>query len=124
MNPKEHMKTVLKIEYIYLFIVGVYGYSLTGISWWWFIGLFFAPDLSMLGYLKSPRIGAALYNLFHHFGTGILCFLLVRYLDSNGLEVAGIILFSHSAFDRIFGFGLKYPDSFHNTHLGKIGGEK
>jgi len=35
--------------------------------------------------------------------------------------LVGIILFSHSAMDRVFGYGLKYPDSFKNTHLGKIG---
>jgi hypothetical protein len=26
--------------------------------------------------------------------------------------------------DRIFGYGLKYPDAFQHTHLGWIGGAK
>ena len=37
------------------------------------------------------------------------------------LEIAGIILLAHSAFDRMLGYGLKYSDSFKNSHLGKIG---
>jgi hypothetical protein len=37
------------------------------------------------------------------------------------LQLAGIILFTHSSMDRVFGYGLKYPDSFNNTHLGPIG---
>ncbi|TAG51385.1 MAG: DUF4260 family protein, partial [Runella slithyformis] len=30
----------------------------------------------------------------------------------------GIILFAHSAMDRIAGYGLKYEDAFKHTHLG------
>ena len=35
-----------------------------------------------------------------------------------------IILFAHISMDRIFGYGLKFNDSFFNTHLGKIGKNK
>ena len=72
-------------------------------------------------YLAGSKTGAFLYNLFDHFAVGILCFVVGKYLGSDYLTVAGIILFTHSAFDRILGYGLKYPDSFHNTHLGIIG---
>jgi hypothetical protein len=37
------------------------------------------------------------------------------------MEIAGIILFTHISFDRVLGYGLKYSDSFHNTHMGIIG---
>jgi hypothetical protein len=30
-------------------------------------------------------------------------------------------LFCHSSLDRVLGYGLKYPDAFQNTHLGRIG---
>ncbi len=30
-------------------------------------------------------------------------------------------LFAHSSMDRMLGYGLKYEDSFGNTHLGMIG---
>jgi len=115
------MKTSLKIEHLALFALGVFTFSQTGVSWWWFIGLFFLPDLSMLGYVVSPKLGAITYNIAHHFATAILIYLLGFLLNEPSLKIAGIILFSHSAFDRIFGYGLKYPDRFENTHLGIIG---
>ena len=115
------MKILLKLEYVSLFLIGILAFVETGISWWWFAAMFFLPDLSMLGYLAGSRAGALLYNLFHHFAVGILCFVVGKYFGYEYLTVSGIILFSHSAFDRILGYGLKYPDSFHNTHLGTIG---
>ena len=39
---------------------------------------------------------------------------------NSWLMLVGIILFGHSCMDRMLGFGLKYPDSFKNTHLGAI----
>lgn len=33
----------------------------------------------------------------------------------------GIVMFAHSSFDRVLGYGLKYCDNFKNTHLGAIG---
>src|SRR5918994_4494345 len=34
-------------------------------SWLMFALLLLAPDLSMLGYIGGPRVGATLYNVFH-----------------------------------------------------------
>lgn len=115
------MKILLKLEYVFLFLVGILAFIQTGTSLWWFAALFFLPDLSMIGYLAGNKSGAFLYNLSHHFGVGILCFVAGKYLDNDYLTISGIILFSHAAFDRILGYGLKFSDSFHNTHLGKIG---
>jgi hypothetical protein len=30
-------------------------------------------------------------------------------------------MFSHAAFDRMLGYGLKYEQGFRHTHLGTIG---
>ncbi|MEO5584504.1 MAG: DUF4260 family protein [Flavobacteriales bacterium] len=35
--------------------------------------------------------------------------------------MASVILYGHSCMDRVFGFGLKFGDSFQHTHLGWIG---
>ena len=37
------------------------------------------------------------------------------------LQLAGVIMFSHAAFDRLLGYGLKYEKGFKFTHLGEIG---
>lgn len=115
------MKTVLQLEYAALLLLGTIAFAATGCSWWWFLGLFFLPDLSMLGYIFSQKAGAWTYNLFHHLGLAVIVYFAGKYFSSTELELAGIILFSHSAFGRLLGYGLKYSDSFQNTHLGRIG---
>ncbi|MFZ4927568.1 DUF4260 domain-containing protein [Chryseobacterium sp. Mn2064] len=118
------MKLQLKLEYAAFLLLGIYAFAQTEYSWWWFALLFFAPDVSMLGYTVNTKTGAFLYNLFHHLGVAIIVYLAGVYLSLPYLQLTGTILFSHSAFDRILGYGLKYPDSFQNTHLGKIGKNK
>ncbi|WP_317235649.1 DUF4260 domain-containing protein [Belliella filtrata] len=79
------------------------------------------PDLSMVGYLANSRIGAMFYNLFHHKFLAIIILALGYSFNVSELTLAGIILIGHSAMDRIFAYGLKYPDNFKNTHLRWIG---
>ena len=88
---------------------------------WWFISLFFAPDTGVIGYVFNVKIGSFLYNLCHHQGLAILFWLIGFHLHLQVLQLIGVILFSHSAFDRILGYGLKYEKGFKFTHLGEIG---
>ncbi|GIJ97416.1 hypothetical protein CAPN001_19850 [Capnocytophaga stomatis] len=115
------MKILLKLEYIALFVLGIVMFGQLEYEWWWFLVLFFVPDVSILGYLVNSKIGAICYNFAHHLGVAVVVFILGNYLNMNELSLAGSVLFAHSAFDRMLGFGLKYSDDFKNTHLGKIG---
>lgn len=92
-----------------------------GYAWWVFFAWLLAPDLSMIGYAVNTRIGAWLYNFFHHQGVAVMVGLTGLYISSQELQLAGLVLFGHSAMDRIFGYGLKYSDDFKHTHLGWIG---
>lgn len=114
------MKTIIKLEELAEFILGLFFFSVLHYDWWWFPVLLFVPDLSMIGYLVNPKLGAIVYNFFHHKALAILSIIFGYVLINNPLSLAGAILLSHSAMDRVFGFGLKYPDSFKNTHLGKL----
>jgi len=118
-----HMKQLLTAEEIAQFILGIIGLSIQPLhfSWWLWIILFLSPDLSMLGYLINTRIGAFFYNLFHHKLLGIAILIFGYYLKVDSILFIGILLFTHSCFDRIFGYGLKYSDDFKHTHLGMIG---
>lgn len=118
------MNILLKLEQIGITLLGVYLFSMTGYSWWLFLLLFFAPDIGMAGYLINPKIGAVLYNLFHHQGLAAVVIIIGFILADPVVIGAGAILLSHTAFDRILGFGLKYSDSFKHTHLGWIGNKK
>lgn len=92
-----------------------------GISWWVCLLLFFTPDISMLGYLVNNQIGAISYNLFHSKAIAIAIIIIGVVMGNNYLIFAGLILFGHSSFDRIMGYGLKHFTGFNHTHLGIIG---
>ncbi len=115
------MKNLLRLEELLMFVFSLYLFSGLDASWGLFALLFFAPDLSMLGYLANPRLGAWTYNLIHHKGLGITLYVLGSLLTIPWLTFIGILFFSHSSFDRIMGYGLKHEDAFQNTHLGRIG---
>lgn len=123
-NPVNRMKNILKAEYLFLLFLGVYAFHETEQKWWIFAVCFFAPDISMLGYAVNSKIGAWVYNFFHHFALAIVVYIVGKIWETEWIEITGIILFSHISFDRVLGYGLKYPDSFHNTHLGFIGKQK
>jgi len=61
------VKTLLRLEGLTLFVGMVVLYVAWDGSWWIFAILFFAPDLSFLGYLSGPRIGALIYNAAHSY---------------------------------------------------------
>jgi len=112
---------LLKLEEIAQFGLRIFLFSQLDYDWWAFPACLLLPDLSMIGYLFGPRLGAWMYNLFHHKLLGITLYLFGATWQMPWLELTGILLFSHSAMDRIFGYGLKYADAFTNTHLGRIG---
>lgn len=115
------MNTVLKLEELAMLLLGAWAFSLLDFSWWWFAGLFFVPDIGMIGYAINNRIGAFTYNLFHHKALAIAIALMGMIMDSSVFQLTGIILFSHSSFDRMLGYGLKFKKGFKFTHLGEIG---
>lgn len=118
------MKSVLKMEEMFLTLLAFYLFLALDYAWWWFFLLLLAPDVSMLGYLLGPKIGAWVYNLAHHRGVAVALFLLGGIGQAGWLQAIGLILLGHASLDRVFGYGLKYTDSFQHTHLGRIGGER
>lgn len=114
------MKTLLKSEELIQFLGAIYLFSRLNFAWWWFPALILVPDLSMIGYVINPAIGAVFYNIVHHKGLGILIGLLGLFTANQTLMLLGIILFAHSSMDRMMGYGLKYYDSFKHTSLGNL----
>jgi hypothetical protein len=112
----------LRLEGLAVLLAATLAYRLyTPESWLLFVGLFLLPDLSMLGYLAGPRVGAVLYNLVHTYvGPAILGALGVLWLGDRALAVA-LVWAAHIGLDRGLGYGLKYSTAFQETHLGRIG---
>jgi hypothetical protein len=87
----------------------------------WFIPLLLVPDVGMLGYLRGNHVGAITYNLIHNWFVGGVVLGLGLWLVSQPLTMAGAVLVAHTGIDRVMGYGLKYPTSFKDTHLGRLG---
>jgi Domain of unknown function (DUF4260) len=115
------MKNVLKLEEIAMLAISIYALYLLKVDWWCYLLLILGPDISMVGYLAGNKVGAVTYNLFHHKGIAIVIYLTGFLLNSEVLQITGIILFGHSSMDRTFGYGLKLGEGFKYTHLGIIG---
>ncbi len=110
-------RSILRLEAGVALAASLLGYSLVGGHWLLFAVLFLVPDLTMAGYLRNPAVGAMIYNAGHSY---ILPAALAAVGFTGGppiLESLAIIWMAHIAFDRLLGFGLKYPDRFGHTHL-------
>ena len=118
------MKNLIRLEEAAMFGLSIYLFSRLGFAWWWYPALLLVPDISALGYLVNTRLGAATYNFAHHKAVAIVVYVAGLYLGNETVQLAGLILFGHSSMDRLFGYGLKYGDSFRHTHLGMIGNLK
>ena len=108
---------LLRFEEAALLTASILLYAQLHYSWLLFAILFFAPDLFMLGYLVNPRTGSAIYNLGHSHFVPLALFALAVTTHRPLFSAIAIIWFGHIAFDRIFGYGLKYPSRFKDTHL-------
>jgi Domain of unknown function (DUF4260) len=111
---------LLHLESAALFALSLFIYYANGYRWWLFAALFLLPDLSMLGYLIDVKWGSSFYNLVHTM-TGpaiVILFCLIR-MNLSLLPYA-LIWVAHISFDRMLGFGLKYPTQFKDTHLQHV----
>ena len=119
------MKSLQQLESLGLLTFTVFMYSqIYSSGWGLFAALFFVPDISFLGYVFNKHLGAYWYNSFHHQGVIVIAIFLGWMLGYPLVQQIGIIFLAHSFFDRALGYGLKYTDSFHHTHLGWIGKNK
>jgi hypothetical protein len=112
-------RTYLRLEGLAAFAASLsfYGWRLE--PWPTFLLLFLAPDLSMLGYLAGPKIGARLYNVAHNYVGPIFLAVWSLRIGVDDYVMYSLIWTAHIGFDRMLGFGLKYPTAFGDTHLSR-----
>lgn len=114
-------RAVLRAEGALVLAAAVTAFHLLGGGWGLFALLFLVPDLSMLGYLRGPRLGAILYNVGHStLGPALLAGVGLAFGVSI-LPLLATIWVAHVGFDRMLGYGLKYGSRFVDTHLGQVG---
>ena len=115
------LRTLLRLEGLTLFAGMTLLYAFWGGPWWVYAVLFLVPDLSFLGYLAGPKIGAIVYNAMHSY-MAPLALMTAGFGFAPPLVISvAMIWLAHIGLDRALGYGLKYSKGFAFTHLGTIG---
>ena len=112
--------TFLRLEGAAVFALSFIAYDKLGLSWWYWL-LLLVPDIFMIGYVKNKGLGALSYNIGHSYISPAVLALIAYGLDWKVGYGLAIIWVAHIAMDRLLGYGLKKPEGFEHTHLGKIG---
>jgi len=112
---------LLRLEELACLTAAVALYSKSHFNWLLFALLFLAPDIFMLGYLADARFGSAMYNLGHWLAIPVTLLVLAYLHGWPQMQACSLIWISHIAFDRMLGYGLKYPGGFRNTHIQAMG---
>lgn len=114
------IRIVISFEYAFGCIVYFLFYVHLDYSIWMFFLLLFVPDITMIGYIVNRSVGALLYNVGHSFIFPYMLLVVAILNEYTSLLMIVIIWLAHIYLDRSIGFGLKYRDSFRETHLQKI----
>ncbi|HEY7451246.1 MAG TPA: DUF4260 family protein [Candidatus Limnocylindria bacterium] len=122
MNPPDRsVAWILRVESAAIGVVGVVAWLTIGGPPLLLIPALLLPDLSALGYVAGPRVGAITYNLVHNWALAAVLALLAIAIGQVWPLAAAAVIGAHVGFDRALGYGLKLPTSFQDTHLGRIG---
>jgi hypothetical protein len=113
MNPR----LLVQLEGAAVFVLSVFSYHWGQGSWLQFGVFFLVPDISMIGYLAGARTGAAIYNAIHTYAGPLMLAGFSVAMAHHTTLLLSLIWIAHIGFDRMLGFGLKYPNSFKDTHL-------
>jgi hypothetical protein len=119
------LKRIVSLEYILAAVLIALFYIVVGkFEWYWLLVFFLAFDLTALGYVVNPKVGATFYNIGHSLiGPFILTIVYILTINETVLFITLLWLF-HICVDRALGYGLKHSTSFNHTHLGPIGKAK
>lgn len=111
----------LRLEGAALFTVAAGAYLVVGEPLWLFALLLFAPELSMIAYLRGPRVGAIGYNAAHTTVVPLVVAGLSVWQGATLPLAVALIWLAHIGGDRALEYGLKHADGFGRTHLGPVG---
>ena len=114
------VKKILHVEYGVAFLFVLMIYIKFDFSLWVFILLLFVPDVTMVGYLRNAQIGAVVYNLGHNLILPIMCTTFCLYVSNETGLMLAMIWLAHILMDRFLGYGLKYSQSFQETHMQRV----
>ncbi len=115
------VRILLRLEGVCVLVAACVAYAKFDLDWSTFAIYFLVPDLSLLGYFAGTKVGAISYNTAHSYLGAVVSLVIGFTVSSPALQCVGLIWCAHIGFDRALGYGLKYPEGFGFTHLGRIG---
>ncbi|MEP6835958.1 MAG: DUF4260 domain-containing protein [Gemmatimonas sp.] len=115
------VRSWLRLEALTVTVAGLMVWAGMGGGWARFALLLLVPDLSLIGYVWGPRVGAALYNVAHSYALPLMIGVIGGALDHRALVLTSSLWITHIGIDRALGYGLKYATAFQDTHLGRVG---
>ena len=113
-------RVLLHAEGAAVAIAAVALYFDAGFTWWVLLVLALAPDVSVVGYLGGPRVGAAAYDAAHTYVLPVALATVGVVTETDVAVQLGLIWMTHIGVDRAIGYGLKYPSGFTDTHLQRV----
>jgi hypothetical protein len=113
-------RVLLRVEGLVVAVAAVALYFFADYPWWLLVALALAPDLSMVGYLAGPTVGAAAYDAAHTYAVPVALAAFGVIGDAETAVQLGLIWVTHIGVDRAIGYGLKYPAGFTETHLQRV----
>jgi hypothetical protein len=113
-------RVLLHAEGVAVAVAAIALYFHADFPWWLLVALVLVPDLSMVGYLAGPAIGAAAYDAAHTYSLPVALAAVGLIVDAETAVQLGLIWLTHIGVDRALGYGLKYPTEFKDTHLQRV----
>ena len=113
-------RRLLHLEGVVVLAAAIALYFDAGYGWLLLVLLFLAPDLSMLGYLGGPRVGALAYDVVHTYALPVALGAVGVLGGYEHATQLALVWAAHIGMDRMLGYGLKYPTAFKDTHLQRV----
>jgi uncharacterized protein DUF4260 len=113
-------RVLLHVEGVAVAAAAIALYFHAGFPWWLLVALALAPDLSAVGYLAGPTIGAAAYDAAHTYALPVALGAIGLIFAAETAVQLSLIWLTHIGVDRAVGYGLKYPTGFKDTHLQRV----
>lgn len=111
---------LLRLEGLAVFIIVVALYAHLRGSGLLFAALLLVPDVSMIAYGLGKQVGANVYNVVHLYALPLALAVAGLAAGSPLVVHIALIWLAHIGMDRLFGYGLKYPTDFKDTHLSRL----
>src|SRR4051812_31777329 len=105
-------RLLLRLEGLAVLLVALIGYRALHGSWVRFGLVVLLPDLALVAYTASPRLGAAAYNAVHSYLGPALLAAIAYAASSPALWPFCLIWIAHIGMDRALGLGLKFTTAF------------